>query len=142
MWLILCMTLLFSAAQTAPADLSGAAQVELFDTDKQKVVQTFPNSHPFQQQAQRILDSVSGRVLELNPSLDHAMIAKIPLVPPKRLVHKPSRIDTEIAEMFVIMPKQGGRSPWLILKNKQYDTVVVEFTAPVDALRKQLRLSD
>ena len=141
MWMIVCLALLFSGGQADLTDLSGAAPVELFDTDKQKVVQTFANSEQFQEQAQRILDSVSGRVLELNPSLEKAMIAKIPLAPPKKLVHKPSRLDVDIAEMFVVMPKKGRRPPWLILITKQHETVIVEFTHPVDALRRQLGLS-
>lgn len=147
MWLILCLALLFTPAHAAamanpnPADpIDQAERVELFDTDKQQVVQTYPNSTAFQEHAGHILDSVSGRVLELNPALEHAMIVKIPLVPPRRLVHKPSRLDTQIAAMFLVMPKTGSRAPWLILHTKQYETVVVEFSAKVDTLREQLRL--
>lgn len=145
MWLILSLALLFSPAHAGamakPVELADQSErVELFDTDKQQVVETFPNSSSFQEQAGKILDSVSGRVLELNPALEHAMIVKIPLVPPKRLVHKPSRLDTQIAAMFVVMPKTGRRAPWLILHTKQYETVVVEFSAKIDTLREQLRL--
>lgn len=135
MWLILCLTLFFSAG-----DIHAAEQIELFDTDKQQVVATFPNTQAFQKEAQQLLNDVSGRVLELNPSLDHAMIVKIPLVPPKRLTHRPSGIDAEIAEMFVVMPKKGSRPPWLILHTKQYETLVVEFTGKVDRLRAQVHL--
>jgi len=145
---ILCMVLLLSsvhaetAAAVQPADQSiQAEEVELFDSDKQQVIRTFPNSTSFQQQAQHILDSVSGRVLDLNPSLENAMIVKIPLAPPKRLVHQASNLDTQIAAMFIIMPKSGGRQPWLILHTKQEETVVVEFSAKVDAIREQLQLA-
>ncbi|WP_400164364.1 hypothetical protein ACAF76_018845 [Brevibacillus sp. TJ4] len=143
MWLIVCLALLFSGAQTvhAETELPGAAQVELFDTNKQKVVQTFANSSLFQKQAKEILDSVSGRVQELSPSLENAMIAKIPLAPPQRMVHKGTGLDVEIAEMFVVMPKKGSRPPWLILITKEHETVIMEFSRKVDALRKQLRLS-
>jgi hypothetical protein len=135
------MTLLFSGVPADQGELVGAAEVELFDTNRQKVVQTFPNTRQFQLQAQRILDSVSGRVLELNPSLENAMIAKIPLVPPKKLVHHSSRVNEEIAEMFVVMPKKGGRSPWLILHTKNDETVVMEFGEQTGTLRKLLGLS-
>ncbi|RNB55728.1 hypothetical protein EDM57_14640 [Brevibacillus gelatini] len=135
MWLILCLTLLFSAGSA-----NGGEQVELFDSDKQQVVATFANSDEFQKEAQQLLRTVSGRVLELNPSLDHAMIVKIPLAPPQRLQHVPSGIDAEIAEMFVIMPKKGGRRPYLILHTKEYETVVVEFSGAVDQLRSSVRL--
>ncbi|ELK42217.1 hypothetical protein D478_09988 [Brevibacillus agri BAB-2500] len=135
MWLILCLTLFFSAGSA-----NGGEQVELFDSDKQQVVATFANSDVFQKEAQQLLRTVSGRVLELNPSLDHVMIVKIPLAPPQRLQHAPSGIDAEIAEMFVIMPKKEGRRPWLILHTKEYETVVVEFSGAVDQLRASVRL--
>lgn len=135
MWLILSLALFFSAGHVQAAE-----PVELFDTDKQKVVENFPNTEEFQTEAQRLLNSVSGRVLELTPSLEHAMIVKIPLVPPQPLVHRPSGIDAQIAEMFVVMPKKGGRHPWLILHTKQYETVVVEFSAKVDGLRAKVHL--
>ena len=142
MWLILCLTLLFSAGPPAQEELAGADNVELFDTNLQKVVRTFPNTRQFQQQAQRILDSVSGPVQELNPSLENAMIAKIPLVPPKKLVHRPSRVDEEIVEMFVVMPKKGGRSPWLLMHTREYKTIAMEFAEQTGALRKMLGLSE
>lgn len=135
MWLILCLTLFFSAPGSQATE-----QVELFDTDKQQIVATFPNNEVFQKEAQQFLASVSGRVQEFNPSLDRAMIVKIPLVPPKRLTHRPSKLDADIADMFVIMPKKGGRVPWLILHTKQYETVVVEFAGKVDQLRAQVKL--
>ncbi|MGN7470907.1 hypothetical protein [Brevibacillus sp. SAFN-007a] len=137
MWLILCLTLFFSAGSA-----NGGEQVELFDSDEQRVVATFANSDRFQQEAQQLLRTVSGRVLELNPSLDHVMIVKIPLAPPQRLKHAASGIDTEIAEMFVIMPKKAARRPWLILHTKEYETVVVEFSGAVDQLRASVQLPD
>jgi hypothetical protein len=145
MWLILCVALLISPVQVdamaRQVELADQVeQVELFDTDKQKVVETFPNSSIFQEQAEKILNSVSGRVLELNPSLEQAMIVKIPLAPPKPLVHKPSRLDVQIATMFVVMPKSGKRAPWLILHTKEHETVVVEFAGKIELLREQLRL--
>ncbi|WP_312114440.1 hypothetical protein [Brevibacillus reuszeri] len=135
MWLILCLALFFSGG-TANA----AEQVELFDSDQQKVIATFANTEAFQVEAQKLLHSVSGRVLELNPSLENAMIVKIPLAPVQHLSHASSGIDTDIAEMFVIMPKKGSRRPWLILHTKEYETVVMEFGAKVDQLRKQVQL--
>ncbi|MED1721246.1 hypothetical protein [Brevibacillus parabrevis] len=135
MWLILCLTLFFSSGSAV-----GAEQVELFDSDKQQVVATFANSDEFQKEAEQLLATVSGRVQELNPSLDHAMIVKIPLAPPKRLKLASASLDTDIAEMFVIMPKKGGRRPWLILHTKEYETVVVEFTGAVDQLRANVQL--
>ncbi|MGG1662815.1 hypothetical protein [Brevibacillus sp. NRS-1366] len=135
MWLILCFALFFSGS-TANA----AESIELFDSDKQQVVATFANTESFQTEAKRLLQSVSGRVLELNPSLEHAMIIKIPLAPTQRLKHASSGIDTEIAEMFVIMPKKGNRPPWLILHTKEYETIVMEFGAKIDQLRAQVKL--
>ncbi|MFD2369638.1 hypothetical protein ACFSO0_06635 [Brevibacillus sp. GCM10020057] len=135
MWLILCVALLFSSPGAAVAE-----KIELFDSDQQKVVATFDNSEALQAEAQHILDSVSGRVLEFSPSLDHVMIVKIPLTPPKRLVLRSAGIDADIAEMFVIMPKRGGRAPWLILHTKEYETVVVEFARGVQKLKEQVRL--
>jgi len=135
MWLILCLALFFSSS-----DATVAEKIELFDSDQQKVVATFDNTAALQTEAQRMLDSVSGRVLEFNPSLDHVRIVKIPLTPPKRLVLRSAGIDTDIAEMFVIMPKQGGRAPWLILHTKQYEAVVVEFSRGVEKLKEHVRL--
>ncbi|TKI57608.1 hypothetical protein E8L90_20420 [Brevibacillus antibioticus] len=138
MWLIVCLGLLFSGST---ANAAGPGEpIELFDTDKQRVVASFENTAGFQEEAQQILQSVSGRVLEFNPSLDSAMIVKIPLVPPKSMKLKSASLDAMIAEMFVIMPKKEGRRPWLILHTKEYETVVVEFTKKVDHLREQVKL--
>ncbi|KQL43394.1 hypothetical protein AN963_28450 [Brevibacillus choshinensis] len=138
MWLLLCLALFFSSGETAIA--TTAEQIELFDSDQQKVVATFDNTAALQAEAQHMLDSVSGRVLEFNPSLDHVMIVKIPLIPPKHLALRSAGIDADISEMFVIMPKQGSRPPWLILHTKQYETVVVEFSGSVKKLREQVKL--
>lgn len=135
MWLILSLALFFS-----PVLATTAEQVEIFDSDQQKVVATFDNTEALQAEAQQLLKSVSGRVLELNPSLDHVLIVKIPLTPPKKLVVPSAGIQFDIAEMFVIMPKQGSRPPWLILHTKQYETVVVEFSGSVKKLREQVHL--
>ncbi|WJQ82178.1 hypothetical protein [Brevibacillus brevis] len=138
MWLIVCLALFFSGSTANAAGLG--EPIELFDTDKQRVVASFENTSGFQEEAKQILQSVSGRVLEFNPSLDSAMIVKIPLVPPKQIKLKSANLDAMIAEMFVIMPKKGERRPWLILHTKEYETVVVEFIEKVDDLRKQVKL--
>ncbi|CAJ1004279.1 MULTISPECIES: hypothetical protein [Bacillales] len=142
MWLILCLALLASPLQTGAVKAEAAEQVELFDTDEERVVNTFDNTEAFQTEAQVLLNSVSGRVQELNPPLSHALIVKIPLVPPRQLVHRPAKIDAAIAEMFVVMPKAGSRRPWMILHTKQYETLVVEFAGEVDGLKKLVRLQD
>jgi len=134
MWLILCLALLFSTGEPVATE-----PVELFDTDKERVVQTYANSEEFQNAAKQLLNTVSGRVLELNPSLEHAMIVKIPMTPPQKLVNDPARIDEKIAEMFVVIPKKG-RKPWMILHTQEYQTLVVEFTGEVAALKKLVRL--
>jgi len=134
MWLILCLALLFSTGEPVATE-----PVELFDTDKERVVQTYANSEEFQNAAKQLLNTVSGRVLELNPSLEHAMIVKIPMTPPQQLVNDPARIDEKIAEMFVVIPKKG-RKPWMILHTQEYQTLVVEFTGEVAALKKLVRL--
>ncbi|QRG68179.1 hypothetical protein [Brevibacillus choshinensis] len=136
MWLILCLALFFSSGQTALA----TEQVEVFDSDQQKVIATFDNTPALQKEAQLILDSVSGRVLEFNPSLDHVRVVKIPLVPPKRLTQRSAGIEADIAEMFVVIPKKGSRPPWLILHTKQYETIVVEFSVSVKTLKELVKL--
>ena len=122
------------------ADTIAAEQVELFDTDKERVVKTYENTTLFQQEAQTLLKTVSGRVLDLQPSLSHALIVKIPLAPPQKLVHRQAQIDTMIASMFVIMPKEGSRRPWMILHTKEEETLLVEFAVDVEQLRKLARL--
>lgn len=138
MWFIVCLALFFSSGHAAAVGV--ADQIELFDSDAQKVVATFDNTAKRQAEAQLILDSVSGRILELNPSLDHVTVLKIPLVPPKRLVLQSAGLDTELVDMFVVMPKRGERQPWLILHTKQYETVVVEFSRGVKKLKELLLL--
>jgi hypothetical protein len=133
-WLILCLALLFSTGEPIASE-----PVELFDTDKERVVQTYDNSQEFQEAAKGLLNSVSGRVLEFNPSLEHALIVKIPLVPPQRLVSHSAKIDEKIGEMFVILPKKG-RKPWMILHTQEYQTLVLEFTGEVAGLKKLVRL--
>lgn len=138
MWLILCLALFFSSGDAAAVAAMG--QIELFDSDAQKVVAAFDNTAELQAEAQRIMDSVSGRVQEFNPSLDHVTVLKIPLVPPKRLSLRSAGLDVEITDMFVVMPKQGRRQSWLILHTKQYETVVVEFSRDVKKLKELLPL--
>ncbi|USG66365.1 hypothetical protein NDK47_03270 [Brevibacillus ruminantium] len=124
------------------ADEIAAEQVELFDTDKERVIQTYQNTTDFQQEAQSLLQSVSGRVMDLEPSLSHAMIVKIPLAPPQKLVHPQARIDAMIASVFVIMPKERGHRPWMILHTKEEETLVVECTGEVQKLRQLTKLRE
>jgi hypothetical protein len=135
MWLILCLAMLFSAGNPV-----GAEPVELFDTDKERVVQTFANTEEFQETAKTLLNSVTGRVLELNPSLDHAMIVKIPLAPPQKFLNRPANMEATIVQMFVIMPKVGKRKPWMILHTQNDETLIVEFGGEVAKLKKLVRL--
>ncbi|MEJ8548231.1 hypothetical protein [Brevibacillus borstelensis] len=125
---------------TETADTFAAEQVELFDTDKERVVKTWENTTEFQAEAQSLLKSVSGRVLDLQPVLSHALIVKIPLAPPQKLTHKQAEIDAMIANMFVVMPKESGRRPWMILHTKEAETLVVEFSGQTGKLRKLLQL--
>lgn len=131
MQLLLALFLLFS-----PMEPVAAEQVELFDTNQERVVQAFENSSAFQEEAQHILDSVTGRVLELSPSLDNALIIKIPLAPPKALVVHAAKIDETALAIFVVMPKQQNRKPWLIVHTKKEATLLVEFTEELTKLRQ------
>lgn len=128
---LLALCLLFSPVQSVAAE-----QVELFDTDKERVVEAFANSSAFQETALHILKSVSGRVLELSPSLEHALIVKIPLVPPKALVVPSAKIDETVLSIFVVMPKYQTRKPWLIVHTKKEETLLVEFTTELAQLRQ------
>lgn len=131
MQFLLALCLLF-----APLGAVSAEQVELFDTDQERVVQTFTNSSAFQDTALHILNSVSGRVLELSPSLEKALIVKIPLLPPKKLSVPKVKIDETVLEVFVVMPKHQNRKPWLIAHTSQEDTLLVEFTSELESLRQ------
>jgi len=130
MWLKL--VLLWMLAAGGPIE-----QVELFDTDKEKVVQTVDSTEAIQKEAQAILQSVSGRVMEFSPDLKHALIVKIPLAPPQTLQVKSASIDAVIERLFVVMPKKG-RSPWLILHSKEGDSYVVEFAQKTENLMNLL----
>jgi len=130
MWLLLVLGLLLAGGQQPDG-----VQVELFDTDKERVVRQFANTAPFQQEAKEILDSVSGRVMELNPPLDKALIVKIPLSPVQKLQVPKARLDASIYQMFVVMPKHGQRRPYLILHTEKEETLVVEFARDVEKLR-------
>ncbi|UNK18822.1 hypothetical protein MNQ98_01875 [Paenibacillus sp. N3/727] len=145
MWLLLCMTLLFSPNQAIPQltvtqPIAGAAQVELFDTDKERVVERFDNSASFQAVAQSLLNSVNGRVMEINPSLSRAMIVKIPLAPPKKLIHKPSGINTTISDVYVIMSRERPR-PYMILRTTENEILLVEFAEETAELKKLVHLT-
>lgn len=131
MQFFLALCLLFS-----PLESVAAEQVELFDTDQERVVQAFANSSAFQEEALHILDSVTGRVLELSPSLEHALIVKIPLAPPKLLAVPAAKIDEKVLSVFVIMPKQQNRKPWLIVHTKKEETLLLEFTQGLARLRQ------
>ncbi|MBO8164077.1 MAG: hypothetical protein H0Z34_10215 [Brevibacillus sp.] len=129
----LCASLLLFFSPPA-----AAGEVELFDTDKERVVEMYANSPLFQQEAKQILNSVSGRVLELSPSLQRALILRIPLQPPQDLAVRAMDIDETIVEMFVVMPKQGERRPWLIVHTKDGDSLLLEFTRGANPLKKLL----
>ncbi|MGE5704830.1 MAG: hypothetical protein ACM32O_20060 [Clostridia bacterium] len=127
----LALCLLFSAFAPAAAD-----QVELFDSDREKVVETFENSQAFQESAVHILNSVSGRVMDFAPSLQKVLIVKIPLVPPRALSVPKAGIDDTLTAVFVVIPKQGVRKPWLIAHTKKEETLLMEFTQELSALRQ------
>ncbi len=135
MWLMLCLALLFSTGEPVASE-----PVELFDTDKERVIQTFDNSRDFQSEAKELLSTVTSRVQELNPPLAHALIVKIPLVPPQSVANRSAGIDEKISEMFVVMPKKGNRKPYMILHTQKYETLVVEFAGEVAKLKKLVRL--
>ncbi len=128
---LLSLALFFAAGQPINAE-----QVELFDTDQEKVVEYFTNTDEFQAQAKHILNSVTGRVLDLQPVLEHAFILKVPLVPPQKLSVPKASIEDTVAELFVVMPKQGVRKPWLILRTKKEETLLVEFSQGLDQLHQ------
>lgn len=130
--LLFGLLLLFSSTAVS-------ADVELFDTDREKVVKVYANSPRFQQEAQNILHSVSGRVQELSPSLEKALILKIPLSPPQELTLASAAIDAEIVEMFVVMPKRGARPPWLILHTADGHSLLLEFARGARAVQGLIR---
>lgn len=136
MWLLMTAWLLFFGGQA-----TDSMQVELFDSDAERVVSTFENSQAFQQQAKVLLASVTGRVQELNPPLEHALIAKIPLLPPQTLDKPKLNMHEEVSQLVVVMPKKGQRSPYLIVQTKGGETLVVEFRADILPLRGLLSLS-
>ncbi|GAA4724734.1 hypothetical protein [Brevibacillus fulvus] len=135
MWLIVCLSLLLNLGQQQG---TAAEQVELFDTDKERVVQTINNSAAFQQTAQAMLASITGRVMEISPSLAKAMIVKIPLAPPQHMRIPKESVEADITNVFVVMPKQGERKPWLLLHTTENDTILVEFSSSLDKLKKLL----
>ncbi len=134
MWLQLVLSWMLMVS-----GISSGEQVEIFDTDRGKVVETYTNTEEIQRAAHTILESVSGKVMELSPSLEHAMIVKIPMEPAHRLAVKKADIDEMIVRMFIIMPKSETRPPFMILHTQKGETVVVEFTAKLETLQKLLK---
>ncbi|WP_019123970.1 hypothetical protein [Brevibacillus massiliensis] len=134
MWKSICLALMLFSAQPIQAE-----DVELYDTDKERVIQTFANSEKFQQEAADILKRVTGRVQELAPSLTKVEILKIPLAPPRELTVQPGNVQAKVVEMFVVMPKQGARAPWLILHTKEHSTILAEFSGSVQSLRDMIK---
>lgn len=123
---------------------SGGAQiagenVELFDSDQQKVVSHYSNSTRFQKEAQTILHSVSGRVQDISPELEHCYILKIPVDPPIELSVPKEKIKDNISRVFVVMPKNDKRKPWLILHNHREETILAEFTRDVGTIRELIK---
>jgi hypothetical protein len=133
----LCLAVFVLAGQ-----LPGAPDVELFDTDREQVVKTLVNTEEFQAEGKHILASANGRVLDLNPSLEKALIVKIPLAPPQKLTLRSARIEAEVTQLFVVMPKQGKRPPWLILHTKQNESILLEFSAKLKKLQRLLGLTE
>ncbi|GIO03763.1 hypothetical protein J5TS2_44310 [Brevibacillus halotolerans] len=113
--------------------------VELFDSDQQKVVSHYSNSTLFQQEAQTILHSVSGRVQDISPQLEHCYILKIPVDPPIKVSVPKEKMKDHISRVFVVMPKNGKRKPWLILHNQREETILAEFTRDVSTIRELIK---
>lgn len=133
MWksLVLAWVLMFSA--------TGASEkVELFDTDKEKVVHTYENLQEFQKEGRTILQSANRRVVDAKPSLKQALIVKIPLQPPQKVIVKDTDLKADIIRMFVIIPKNTARDPWLILHTQEGETLVLDFTEKIDRLMKMI----
>lgn len=114
--------------------------VELYDTDRERVVKTVTNTEEFQRAGRNILASATGRVMELNPALEKAMIVKVPLAPPYHLKLASAHIEADIVEMFVVMPKKGKRPPWLILHTTENNSLLLEFSAELNQLKRLLHM--
>ncbi|WP_139491901.1 hypothetical protein [Brevibacillus dissolubilis] len=143
MWMSLFVSLMLvftSPITDQPNQRPGAPeQIELFDTDQERIVQRLESTPQYQQEVRKILDSVTGRVQELNPSLRKAMILKIPVKPPQRLRFAQANLDTEIIRMFIVMPKPGNpRKPYLLLHNRNNETILMEFNRPLTSLMNLL----
>ncbi|RAP23121.1 hypothetical protein C2W64_03120 [Brevibacillus laterosporus] len=133
-----------TASTTIKGNDPGGAQiagesVELFDSDQQKVVSHYQNTTQFQKEAQTILQSVSGRVQDISPQLEHCYILKIPVAPPMKLSVPRAKLEDTILRVFVVMPKNGERKPWLILLNQREETLLVEFTKDVGAIHELIK---
>jgi hypothetical protein len=136
MWKGVLLALLLAITQP---DLPG--EVEVFDSDQEKVVETYRNSQAFQEEAHRILDSATGPVQELSPSLEKVRIVKIPLTPPYRIPKAAWHNETTVNELFVVIPKAGGRKPWLIVHTRQNDSLFLEMKRGADPLQNLLKRS-
>lgn len=110
--------------------------VEIFDTDKERIVSTIDNSEAFQKIAGALMESVSDRVADLSPPLEKSLIVKIPLAPLQNLKKPSLKIDATITDLFVVMPKQSNRKPWLILHTKEGDTLLLEFGMDLTHLKE------
>lgn len=131
MWQILLLSLVLFNANPTVAD-----SIEIFDTDKERIVSTIDNSEAFQRMAGAMMESVTGSVADLSPPLEKSLIVKIPLHPEQSFKKQKLQIDSTIRELFVVMPKQNKRKPWLILHTKEDDTLLLEFTMDTAPLKE------
>ncbi|WP_232699941.1 hypothetical protein [Brevibacillus daliensis] len=113
-------------------------QVELFDSEKEKVISRFSNTKKFREEAARIIQSISGRVQEMSPAFDQSFIVKIPISPPMKLTLPKYELNEDIHYLYVVMPMKGKRKPWIIMHNQESETILMEIASDVTNLKKLL----
>lgn len=119
------------------ANVQAAAQIEIFDIYKGKVIKAMPAKEGIQEEIYKLLSTVTGLYPELEPIPDKGYMVKVPLEPPINL--KNQWLDDKVAEVIVIFPEY--ENPHLMAFDSKSNTFFFTFNGSVDDFLTKIKFT-
>lgn len=134
-WFVLSVVFLFLFV--AAVNVQAAAQIEIFDIYKGKVIKSLPAKEGIQKEINKMLSAVTGLYPELKPIPDKGYMVKVPLEPPINL--KNQWLDDKVTEVIVIFPEY--ENPHLMAFDSKSRTFFFTFKGSVDDFLTEIKFT-
>jgi len=119
--------------ETAPASES-SDEVQIFDISKGKVTKRMKTTPAMQEQARKIISSITGMYAKVQPFPDKGYIVRIPVNPALKV--KNEYINAVIDRIYVIFTEK--EPPIVLILDSSEKPFVYNFSWKTDELEKQL----